>query len=76
MAILGFVEFARIVLDAEDLIIYKLRYYKISFQPKHTKDIQTILDAMAEDLDFPYIEHWVKTFDLVNEWDTAQNVRE
>ena len=58
------------------LIIYKLRYYKLGGQPKHTRDIQTILDTIGGELDIAYIEQWVKAFDLANEWYRAQHIRE
>ncbi|HLE52088.1 MAG TPA: hypothetical protein VI755_08490 [Anaerolineales bacterium] len=43
----------------EDLILYKLLYFSISQQPKHSRDIAAILRAMKDRLDYPYIEHWV-----------------
>lgn len=57
----------------EDLIIYKLRYYQISAQTKHVRDIQSILVAMGNELDYAYIEHWVAHFNLSSVWQIAQN---
>ena len=52
----------------EDLIINKLRYFKISGQPKHTRDIKSILFAMSDELDMDYIEEWVAHFGLEESW--------
>src|SRR5688572_8117742 len=43
----------------EDLILYKLIYFAISHQPKHSRDIAAILRAKKNQLDFAYIEVWV-----------------
>ena len=52
----------------EDLIINKLRYFNISQQPKHTRDIKSILLAMGNELDMDYIEEWVAHFALTQLW--------
>lgn len=57
----------------EDLIIYKLRYYKLSEQTKHMRDIQSILLAHGDQLDLSHIEYWIHRFNLSSQWDTAQN---
>jgi hypothetical protein len=57
----------------EDLIIYKLRYYQISNQTKHVRDIQSILTAMRDELDFAYIQRWINHFNLSSAWDEVQN---
>ncbi|HIE52244.1 MAG TPA: hypothetical protein EYP85_10835 [Armatimonadetes bacterium] len=43
--------------DPEDLILYKLYYFSLSEQPKHTRDIASILLAEGENLDYEYIQH-------------------
>jgi hypothetical protein len=57
----------------EDLIIYKLRYYQLSGQTKHMRDIQSILVAMGNELDYAYLDQWIKYFNLFSSWQTAQN---
>src|SRR5919109_235379 len=52
----------------EDLILYKLIYLGISGQPKHSRDIASILYSRKEDLDFPYIEEWVRRLGLGPLW--------
>ena len=45
--------------SSEDLILYKLIYFGLSQQTKHSRDIAAILRAKKNDLDFIYIEKWV-----------------
>ena len=52
----------------EDLIIYKLWYYSISQQTKHTRDITSIVISLGADLDFEYIDGWVKKKGLTSLW--------
>ncbi|MBI3921797.1 MAG: hypothetical protein HY318_10315, partial [Armatimonadetes bacterium] len=46
------------VISPEDLILYKLQYFNISQQPKHTRDIASIVLSEGEDLDYDYLGHW------------------
>jgi hypothetical protein len=57
----------------EDLILNKLRYFNLSQQPKHVRDITSILLEMGDELDLAYLEAWVPHFDLAAVW---QEVRE
>jgi hypothetical protein len=52
----------------EDLIIYKLHYFNISQQTKHTRDIAAILLAQEKRLDLVYIENWVNRLGLTTLW--------
>ncbi|MDQ3007458.1 MAG: hypothetical protein M3R47_19000 [Chloroflexota bacterium] len=52
----------------EDLILYKLIYLGISGQPKHSRDIASILHSRKEDLDLRYIEEWVIRLGLSPLW--------
>jgi hypothetical protein len=52
----------------EDLILYKLIYLGISGQPKHSRDIASILLSRKKELDFPYIEKWVRRLGLSPLW--------
>ena len=52
----------------EDLILYKLIYFGLSQQPKHSRDIAAILRAKKNQLDFDYIEGWVTRLGLVSMW--------
>ena len=52
----------------EDLIIYKLWYYSLSQLTKHIRDITSIVLTLGEQLDYPYIEHWVNKKGLTSLW--------
>ncbi|NOZ06068.1 MAG: hypothetical protein GXP41_06910 [Chloroflexi bacterium] len=52
----------------EDLILNKLRYFALSHQPKHVRDIASILLNCGEDLEYGYIEHWVRQLELDATW--------
>jgi hypothetical protein len=52
----------------EDLILYKLLYYSVSQQQKHTRDIVAILLAQHGKLDDEYLRAWVSRLGLQSEW--------
>ena len=52
----------------EDLILYKLLYFSLSQQPKHSRDIAAILQARRDQLDFGYIEGWTTRMGLTSLW--------
>jgi len=52
----------------EDLILYKLLYFSISEQPKHTRDIASIILAQGDDLDVEYIERWAFKKSILPLW--------
>ena len=52
----------------EDLILYKLIYFGVSQQPKHSRDIAAILRAKKDQIDFGYIEEWTTRLGLSTLW--------
>ncbi len=56
----------------EDLILNKLRFYRISQQTKHVRDIASIVLYQGEALDMAYIERWVQALNLADEWQEIQ----
>jgi hypothetical protein len=52
----------------EDLILYKLMYLGLSEQPKHARDIAAILRSKKDQLDFGYMERWVRQLGLESLW--------
>jgi hypothetical protein len=52
----------------EDLILYKLMYFGLSQQSKHSRDIAAILKAKKDELDMDYIEHWTTRLGLTSLW--------
>lgn len=56
------------VISPEDLILSKLRFFKISHQPKHPRDIASIVLEQANELDRTYIETWATRLDVLDVW--------
>jgi hypothetical protein len=52
----------------EDLILYKLRYFSISRQPKHVRDIASILFTLEKELEVDYITAWAERLGLTDTW--------
>src|SRR5512144_1664180 len=52
----------------EDLILYKLMYFVLSQQSKHSRDIAAILKSKKNELDLDYIEGWVVSLGLSSLW--------
>ena len=52
----------------EDLIIYKLMYFGLSQQSKHSRDIAAILKSRKNELDMNYIEQWAIRLGLISLW--------
>jgi hypothetical protein len=52
----------------EDLILYKLIYFGLSQQSKHSRDIAAILKSKKDELDLNYIEEWVTRLGLSSLW--------
>ena len=52
----------------EDLILYKLMYFGLNQQSKHSRDIVAILKAKKNELEVDYIEQWVARLGLSSLW--------
>jgi hypothetical protein len=52
----------------EDLILYKLMYFGLSQQSKHSRDIAAILKSKKNELDLNYIEGWASRLGLSSLW--------
>ncbi|HEY9710821.1 MAG TPA: hypothetical protein V6D48_21625 [Oculatellaceae cyanobacterium] len=52
----------------EDLILYKLMYFGLSQQSKHSRDIAAILKAKKNELQLNYIEEWVARLGFSSLW--------
>jgi hypothetical protein len=52
----------------EDLILYKLIYFGLRQQSKHSRDIAAILISKKNELDLGYIGQWVTKFGLSSIW--------
>jgi hypothetical protein len=54
----------------EDLIIYKLWFFGLSQQTKHVRDITAIVMTLGDELDYEYIDSWVRKKGLTSIWDS------
>lgn len=52
----------------EDLILYKLMYFGLSQQSKHSRDIAAILKSKKNELDMNYIEQWSARLGFSSLW--------
>lgn len=52
----------------EDLILYKLMYFGLSQQSKHSRDIAAIVKSKRDELDMNYIEQWATRLGLSSLW--------
>lgn len=57
----------------EDLILYKLMYFGLSQQSKHSRDIAAILKSKKNELDMIYIEQWANRLGLSSLWKEMLN---
>jgi len=56
----------------EDLILNKLRYFVISRQPKHVRDIVSILFTLEPELEMDYIALWAERLGVAEAWQEVQ----
>jgi hypothetical protein len=57
----------------EDLILYKLQYYSLSSQPKHIRDIGSIIAMIGDDsLEHDYLTQWIDRLELNEIWKEIQ----
>ena len=56
----------------EDLILNKVAYYRLSEQPKHIRDIGSILLMSGDQIDWPYLHFWLGQLGLQPVWDEVQ----
>jgi hypothetical protein len=68
-----FVSFEYGLHSPEYLILYKLTYFGLSQQSKHSRDIAAILKAKKNELDLDYIEQEVASLGLSLIWKEMLN---
>ena len=57
----------------EDLILYKLQYYRLSSQPKHIRDIGSIIAMVGDNsLEHGYLAQWIDRLELTEIWQEIQ----
>ncbi len=55
----------------EDVILYKMIYYREGLSEKHLRDIAGILQISGDEIDRPYIERWAQELGLLAIWEAA-----
>jgi hypothetical protein len=64
------------VATAEDVLISKLEWAKLSESERQLEDAAGILRMQGQDLDVGYIERWVRELDLSPQWTCAKSKAE
>lgn len=52
----------------DDLMINKVKYYGLSRQTKHIRDIASILAVSGDQIDWAHLMKWMRQLDLVDVW--------
>jgi len=60
------------VASAEDVVIAKLEWSKLSQSQRQIEDAAAILRLRSETLDRPYLEKWISGLNLNEEWSNAK----
>jgi hypothetical protein len=58
--------------SAEDVVVSKLEWAKLSQSQRHIDDAAGVLRALSDSLDRAYMEKWIRELELVDEWKRAQ----
>lgn len=61
------------VASAEDVVIAKLEWSKLSQSERQIEDVAAILRLRMELLDRPYLEKWIAELGLQKEWNSARH---
>jgi len=60
------------VASPEDTILVKLEWFKMSESEKHFRDALSILKVSKKNLDYNYIEQWVKELNVSDVWEKVK----
>ncbi len=55
----------------EHVIVYKLRYVRMSGSDRHLRDVARIMEISDADVNRETLGHWIRRFDLAAEWEKA-----
>ena len=56
----------------EDVILYKLIYYREGASERHLRDVAGILRVSGSDVDLAYIDEWARRLDLADVWNAIR----
>lgn len=71
----GIVEIAGVLLQTaspEDILVTKLWWAKLGESERQIDDAAGIIQVQREDLDLEYVERWVATLELDEQWTAAR----
>lgn len=60
------------VVTAEDLLVSKLERAKLGESERQIRDVAGIIAIQGADLDTTYVEAWVDSLDLREQWNAAR----
>lgn len=60
------------IASAEDVVIAKLEWAKIGGSDRQIEDVAGILRVQKDTLDIAYVEEWVSSLELAEQWQIAQ----
>ena len=60
---------------AEDMVVAKLEWAKLSDSERQLRDVAEILDVQGDVLDVEHIERWVDELGLGKQWGMARNLQ-
>jgi hypothetical protein len=60
------------IASPEDLIIAKLEWAKMGASCRQIEDVTGILKVRGDELDHPYLEHWIDQLGLSEQWASAR----
>ena len=63
-----------IIARAEDILISKLEGFKIGESERQLNDAAGIIRVQGDRLDIAYVEHWVESLDLQEQWSKARQL--
>jgi hypothetical protein len=56
----------------EDVILYKLIYYREGASERHLRDVAGILRVSGDEVDLAYIDEWARRLDLTDVWNAIR----
>ena len=63
-----------VIASAEDVVLSKLEWAKLGGSQRQIEDVAGILVIRSRELDFPYIENWVRELGIEEQWHAARRL--
>lgn len=62
------------VATAEDVIVAKLEWAKTGSSQRQIEDVAGLIRVRGDEIDLAYVESWVETLGLVEQWALARRL--